>query len=203
MSSEEQVQELSFQFAQFTISVQVTVRPRDLAASVGSDFSLVDSGTAGYSAATAIGVDLFGLSRATEDRVLAATEPGELARLNLPCIQPYLTRLRGSDPVWTPAARLGRALRAGIAAGRRYEGEYCEISSPGLPFRNSIYIILRSARLPEGGWTTDYGLFSRISGLAAGGEFPSDVVCQAFATRTEAEVFVGGARRPWPQQIQS
>eukprot|EP00438_Fugacium_kawagutii_P021738 Skav206695 [mRNA] locus=scaffold99:14926:17259:+ [translate_table: standard] len=96
-------------------------------------------------------VDPYNISRALEDRALRATTARDCAALPLPFLSHLATKLRSSDPDWDPHARVGRAFRAGVAARRRLDGTFCEISFPGIPFRNSYYVCLRQPGNQPGG----------------------------------------------------
>lgn len=73
--------------------------------------------------------------------------------------------------------------------------------TPHTPYRNTIYVILRSLSLPGGGWTLSYQKFIAQCGGDQHGSFHSTTVCHAFATRAEADVYLVGAQKQWPPQI--
>eukprot|EP00438_Fugacium_kawagutii_P018533 Skav213259 [mRNA] locus=scaffold1311:268059:271357:+ [translate_table: standard] len=107
---ESEVQELTFAFSRFEISVQIRVRD----AGAGPDFELVtgaEPSTAGHR-----------ISAELENQVLAANSPGEYAALNLDFLSHLERRLTGSDPIWTPKARIGRAFKAGLVAKHLLSG---------------------------------------------------------------------------------
>lgn len=85
-----------------------------------------------------------------ERAILKARVAGEfealVPRLLLPAANhPSLDSL---NPTWTPVARIGRALRAGISARRVLSGQFSkQAQSPHLPFKNKIYVCLRCLRL--------------------------------------------------------
>lgn len=167
MQSETEVQELTFQFQHLEISVQVRIRPR-----AGSTVSSTPS--VEVAARTSPGVEpeevavveQVPISRELEEQVLGASLAPDLAAVPLPFLRYLEDRLRGGDSQWTPRARLARAFRAGVAAHRRLIGEFCESSSPGIPYRNSIYIILRCPNHPHGIWTlTIHCSFQTVEGI--------------------------------------
>ena len=49
-----------------------------------------------------------------------------------------------------------------------------------------------------GVWTSDYPAFIEACGRSHDFDFHRNTVCQAFATRTEGDAFLCGARRQWP-----
>ena len=71
----------------------------------------------------------------------------------------------------------------------------------GIPFRNSIYICLRtSGNCTVGFWTASYAVYwARVRSNVAN-EFHPDSISHAFASRAEAEAYLRGARRIWPPQ---
>ena len=197
-------QELSFQFENLQISIRVTVRPLTTASvsrASGSGVEVAAEADRGL-AVEAEFIDPYHITFDLEERALAALTAPDLSALPLPFLRHLEPRLRGSDSEWTSRARLARAFRAGCAAYRRLNGEFSEVSSPGIPFRNTIYIILCCPRYPAGVWTSDYTAFIEACGRSHDSDFHRNTVCQAFATRTEGDAFLCGARRQWPSQLQ-
>eukprot|EP00439_Symbiodinium_sp_Y106_P006048 s5662_g1.t1 len=90
---------------------------------------------------------------------LAVATPEELEALRL---GPYCRLARGLGTVgsWTPRARIARAYRAGVSAGFRLRGdrEYI-VSSPALPLRNRLYVVLRCDARPQGFFTDRFRTF--------------------------------------------
>ena len=84
---------------------------------------------------------------------LQAEGPTALSQLPLNHLSYLLGKLRGSDKLWTPAARIGRAFKAGSVARIRLEGGVSGISSEGIPFRNSYYVVLQGPDKSPGFWT--------------------------------------------------
>lgn len=127
----------------------------------------------------------------------SALELGDLWRL--------ASRLRGTDSLWTPRARIGRAFKAGAVAALRLEGQVTDLTVPGIPYKNSIYVILRAPKLPEGGWTPDYRKYVQAVQTHVPGsrhDFHQDSVSHAFASQAEAEAFLAGAGKQWPRLLQ-
>lgn len=129
--------------------------------------------------------------------VFSALELGDLWRL--------ASRLRGTDSLWTPRPRIGRAFKAGAVAALRLEGQVTDLTVPGIPYKNSIYVILRAPNLPEGGWTPDYRKYVQAVQTHVPGsrhDFHQDSVSHAFASQAEAEAFLAGAGKQWPRLLQ-
>lgn len=136
--------------------------------------------------------------------ILRTTHPDQLTEL-FPIFLEGLTRdptLQSPHPQWTSAARLGRALRAGISAARVVAGRFHkQARSPPIPFPNEIYICLQCRDYPRGFWTWHYLVFIEIVGDAELG-FQRGSVSHAFPTLVEGEVFLRGAGRQWPVEVQ-
>lgn len=196
MQSEPEVQELSFRFGQLEISVRVSVRavPEPASPSVSSFIHIEEESNPSLPES--------GVSTDFEDRLIAADTPEAFSGFFPQCLEYLVGRLRGTDRLWNSRARLVRAFRAGILSGRRAEGLICAGSSPSLPYRNSVYIILVSADYPQGCWTHDYSKFSRACGGSGSRSFGRNTVCQSLPSLTEAEAFlIGAGQRQWPQKL--
>lgn len=151
-------------------------------------FEIVDhteTAAEGYTEESTLSIEGIAFPRALEDRAIRAATIGDLVQLPLPFLDHLLPRLRGHHPEWSPAARIARAFRAGVAARRRLDGIFCEASS--LSFRNCYYVCLRAARGEPGFWTSDYAAYlSRRRGPTACAQIPA---------------FLVGARKGWPQRV--
>lgn len=189
--------------------LEITLTARRVSGSVTSAVHPASGSTSsGYSVVPAAperpsGEDFFdphNISSALEERALQASEPAALADLDLPFLDSLVGNLRGTDSAWTARARLGRAFRAGVAARRRLDGEFCDISSPGIPFRNSYYIVLRGPGNGPGFWTQNYVTYIGRVGDSNRGLHP-DSISHAFASQAEAEAFLVGSRQRWPQRV--
>ena len=125
--------------------------------------------------------------RASDEAFLVANTPRSLGSLGLGPAQTLVGQLRGADNVWTPAARVARALRAGISARRKLDGVETHVnSSPALGLQNRIYICLRCPRHPNGFWThSSQQYFEAVRG--GGSDFAERSVSHAFASRAETE----------------
>ena len=74
-------------------------------------------------------------------QALQAETAAELAALDLSHLGSARSHLTAQDSVWVPAARLGRAFKAGVVARARLDSEYRTESSPAIPFKNSYYTL--------------------------------------------------------------
>lgn len=189
--------------------LEITLTARRVGASGAGAVQLTSSSTSsGYSVAPGASLrpstedyfDPHNISQALEERALQASEPSALSNLDLPFLDSLVRNLRGTDNAWTARARLGRAFRAGIAARRRLDGEFCDIASPGIPFRNSYYIVLRGPGNSPGFWTQNYVTYIGRVGDSNRGLHP-DSISHGFASQAEAEAFLVGSRRRWPQRV--
>ncbi len=145
--------------------------------------------------------DPYNISTQLEEEIIAAREPAALAAIPLPFLTYLEPRLTGRDSNWTARARLARAFRAGVIARRHLNGEFQEGTSPGIPYRNSVYIALREpGNNVAGFWTTSYSTYVRRAGRnhSGNGTFHPDCISHAFPSSTEGEAYLVGARRRWP-----
>lgn len=133
-----------------------------------------------------------------ETNLLAAKTPQDFEALDLSPVRALQGRLRACAGGWTRLARLGRALTAGLVARARIErssGVYT--SGPDIPLDNRFYIVVQGHSGRPAGWTDHYLTFlDEVRGEHT--RFHRDVVCQAFASRTEAEAYCIGAGTGWP-----
>lgn len=192
-----EIQSLTVQLA--NLDITITVRPSP---PVGS----ASGSSSGYPSAIGATVtappDPADFSLALEEQALAAVTAADFAALDLPFLQVHQGQLRAQHPEWTVSARVGRAFRAGVIAARRLAGEYLERTSPAIPNRNTVYIVLRGkpGTIGEQGfWTVDYSTY--IRGVQSEGDFHRVSISHAFATRAEAACYLAGARRGWPIQL--
>lgn len=140
------------------------------------------------------------VSQALLNQALDTTGANHLARLPLRFLDYLVPRLRSANLEWTGAARVGRAFRAGILARLRLQGEISELGSEGIPFRNTLYVVLRAPGHYGGFWTPDYLAYTQAV-LNGDNEFHRDSVSHGFPTRSEAEAYLVGAGRPWPRRL--
>ena len=134
---------------------------------------------------------------------LQAEGPTALSQLPLNHLSYLLGKLRGSDKLWTPAARIGRAFKAGSVARIRLEGGVSGISSEGIPFRNSYYVVLQGPDKSPGFWTNSYTTYINRVGVSVGGVhgLHPDSISHAWATHAESEAYLAGAGLPWPRKL--
>ena len=135
--------------------------------------------------------------------LVGACTPEQLLDLDLSPLESWVPRLSACGE-WSPLARLGRGLRAGVAARIRLSGESTAVcESPRLAVQNRIYVVLRAAPRHASGWTTSYSIYvSKVRG-SAGERFHRDSVSHAFASRAEASAYVLGAGCSWPPEYQA
>ena len=135
---------------------------------------------------------------------LQAEGPTALSQLPLNHLSYLLGKLRGADKLWTPAARIGRAFKAGCVSRIRLGGGLSSISSEGIPFRNSYYIVLRGADNSPGFWTNSYTTYITRIGVVVGGVhgLHPDSISHAWATHAESEAYLAGAGLPWPRKLE-
>lgn len=121
-----------------------------------------------------------------ESALLAAKEPLHFERIPLAPVHSLLGRLRASAGGWTPLARLGRALRAGLLDRARLEHRPASHpAGPDILLDNRVYITRgHSNRAP--GWTDHYATYlAEVRGRDQ--RFHPEVVCHGFPSRSEAE----------------
>ena len=201
--SEDSVESLTVRIA--NLELTISVRQLSPRASSTATFELVTEpqpvlDTPGPSLAPEEPLVVFDFSPALESQAIAARGPRALEALPLGFLHYLVVKLRSGAPGWSPKARIARAFRAGVLAGKRLSGDTPEESSPSIPLRNIYYICLRSAGGAPGFWTCDYGGYIRAVGSAEGG-FDSRSVSHSFPTRAESEAFLVGAKRPWPPAL--
>lgn len=138
------------------------------------------------------------------ERIIATSTPGGLAALDLKHLEHLIGRFRGADRIWTAKARLGRAFRAGLLARRWLRGQPGGENSPGIPFSNCYYVVLRPRGSGPAFWTRNYGtyhqaVFEQVRGQEA---FASESVSHAFPSQAECTAYLSGAGAPWPVERQ-
>lgn len=135
------------------------------------------------------------------EQLFSAGSPAEIEAVDLAPVAHLRQRIRTTSAGWSPLARLGRALRAGILARRRLDNNptgAANLGGPTLPSR--FYIILKAAPERSTGWTEDYHTFpSQVRGR--GHDFFPGTISQAFASRAEADAYLVGAQLPWPAHL--
>lgn len=144
------------------------------------------------------------VSENLQEQLLAARTARELAAIVLPSLGHLVGRLRGTQAEWTPTARIARAFAAGLAAKKRLLGVVHSHSAPSIPFRNTIYVTLRSPFRPDGFWTANYATYIQLvepRDRANRSDFDSGSVSHAFPSRAEADAYLLGAARAWPPAL--
>ena len=104
----------------------------------------------------------------------------------------------------TATGRIARAARAGWCARQVLSSdtrtEYVS-ASPPCTLANRIYICLRCTQYPNGFISSSFGSY-REACFDLGRNRPQDgSVSHAFASKTEAVVYVQAAGRPWPREL--
>ncbi len=204
MNGQDPVEEVTVQLGNLEITIRVRQLGGSSETSSVSGFELVGPETR----ASAVVLPIADLDRGSassappslEQRVLEASSAEALAGLPLEFLGHLRKKLTAADPVWSPAARIGRAYRAGLVARKHLDGEYCDKCSPHLPIRNTIYLVLRTPGFLTGFWTGDFSVYQRlvINCPEAKNGFSPTSVSHAFPTRTEADAFLAGAQCVWP-----
>lgn len=135
-------------------------------------------------------------------RIIRSTTPHEYSSIQVAHLEPLLYRLRSSDQVWTPHARLVRAYRAGLLARRWLDGESSGEDSPAVPLRNSFYVVLRSRDNGPAFWTKHYNIYAAEVFVSRGGQqvFDRCAVSHAFASQAECSAYISGAQVAWPPE---
>ena len=137
-----------------------------------------------------------------EAHLLACTTATQCGAVDLGPHQAAALRLTPSTTsTWTSQARIARALRAGVGARLSLEGSP-PIASPSIPFQNRFYVALACERYPRGFWCSSYSRYSREVQGSDGARFATGSVSHSFATQTELEAYLTGARAAWPVRLQ-
>ena len=178
---------------------EITVRIGALEVAIrGRALSTVQVEDSGYSVVSAPSASASAQPRA-EHPLLELSSAGDLAAYPLPELSDLVRQLRARHSTWTPAARIARAFRAGLTAQQKLAGLQTHVqSSPSVPFRNSLYIVLRCPQFPLGFWTSDYEVY-RGAVFGPGHIFYDDTISHAFASQAEGEAYLRGAGRQWPE----
>lgn len=191
--TDEAVESITVQLGELELSI--SVRRRGEAAGAGSASV---AGNSAFDSPSSVGAPAFspGLVR----QVIAAETAADYQQISLPHLSHLLGRFRSSDQVWTPAARLARAFKAGLLAHRRLQGEIVKGAVCGIPNRNTVYIVLRSRDGGAGFWTRDYAIYHRGVFVNIRGQevFDRESISHAFASQAEASAFISGAQVGWP-----
>ena len=200
------VEEVTVQLGNLEITLKVRQLGGRSTASSSAGFELVSAGGGSVAADLPIAASptseaaVATTSPSLEERALLATGPASFAALPLDFLDHLKKRLSAADRSWVPAARIGRAYRAGLVARKHLDGEYCDLCSPSLPLKNTIYVVLRTPGFLTGFWTADFSVYQRlvINCPQTKNGFQPTSVSHAFPSRAEADAFLEGARCPWP-----
>ena len=199
------VESITFQL--HNLEITVTARVLDPEASRSSGATVTARSTASPNIRAELptvveGVlDPYNISVDLEEQAIAAYQVHQLRELPLGFLGHLTSRLRGTHPQWTPPIRVARAFRAGVIARRRLDGEYLNHSSPGIPYRNSYYIVLRGRGNTSGFWTTNYGTYIQsVEDPNSRGALHPDTISHALPTHAECCAYLCGARKGWPRE---
>lgn len=141
-------------------------------------------------------------SPAWREALLAATTPAAILEVDLQPVEhlDLERRITGTSGGWTARARVGRALRAGIAARGKLAGAAVVVPFPQLDLSNCIYVVLCGAPGKEPCFChTAKVYFTVVRASGSDGIHPSSV-SHAFPSRAEAEAYAIGAQERWPQE---
>lgn len=203
MSDESAVETLTVQLAGLELTITARRLPGgDSGSASSTSFELVSSGAAQAETSVIDPADGFSLEW-IERQALAATtaqQCADFARL-LPFLDPLVAKLSASAGEWTPAARIGRAYRAGVLAGLRLSGRTSELDSLSVPFRNIYYVVLRGTPGVQPCWTNNYQVYLRKVGRP-GEKFHDLSISQALPSHAEASAFLSGAGQRWPPRAE-
>lgn len=137
-------------------------------------------------------------SPAWREAVLDATTPAELEALDIQPVEHLERRISEVCGGWSARARLGRALRAGVAARSKLDGEAVVVSSPQLNLTNHIYIVLRGAPGAGPCFCHTAKIYYQVVRACGSDGFHPKSVSHAFPSRAEAEAYAIGAQERWP-----
>ncbi len=198
------VESITFQLHNLEITVPARVLDRPSGASsvvVGaSPLTRTSSRSRGVGLVEDV-LDPYNITVDLEEQAIAAHAVHQLRELPLPFLGHLVLRLRGTHSLWTPPTRIARAFRAGVIARRRLDGEVLSHSSPGLPYRNCYYIVLRGRGNSPGFWTSNYATYiQNVENPVSRGELHPDTVSQALPTHAECCAYLCGARKAWPRE---
>lgn len=201
------VESVTVQLAELEITVSVRRRASESPSAISALSGASESGHSGNTGvhSTTAAWSSAALPRAypiaLEAEALACTTARAFADLRLDHL-PSDHRLRATGSEWTPAARLGRAFKAGVIARSHLDDRSVFEESPAIPFRNQYYIVLRGSSDNTACWTTNFAVYSSRVFVNQGGvrAFASQSVSHAFASRAECIAYLSGARVEWPPE---
>lgn len=181
------------------LQLTITARRLDQTTAVSAEASASAAAATTTPPVSEILADPYNISTALEEEIIPLREPEALRIVNLPFLTYLENRLRSTTGPWVPRARLARAFRAGVIARRQLDGVFQAGTSPNIPYKNSVYIVLREpGNLVTGFWTTSFAVYTRRTRGYHRQDFHPDCVSHAFASQSEVEAYLIGARRLWP-----
>lgn len=188
-------------------NLELTITARVLPTGEASSISVGSS--SGHVAPSGFGPaefeDPHRFSSQLEEQAISALTPAACAAVtsSLSFLASFTNRLRGTggDQGWGPAARIGRAFRAGVIARRQLDGLWQAGVSPAIPQRNCYYICPRGRDHDCAFWTSSYGVyFGAVRSLSEPNDFDPRSISHSFPSRAEAEAYAAGARVRWPAE---
>eukprot|EP00438_Fugacium_kawagutii_P007581 Skav204925 [mRNA] locus=scaffold526:124833:125429:+ [translate_table: standard] len=183
-------------------NLELTITARPVSPSTEPASSTSVSVSAASVESTTEPVPFYNIGEGLEDRIIGATTPEQFESLRLLFLGIFTSRLRSAG-AWTPQARIARAYRAGIVARRQLGGQYQGGVSPGTPFRNTVYVVLRAGATGDSFWTSSYAVYlAAVCVEVRNHRFHPDSVSHAFASQAEAAAYLAGAHRQWPAERQ-
>eukprot|EP00913_Durusdinium_trenchii_P020938 g19674.t1 len=206
----EEVEELSVQLGDLTIRISKRTDQPDLppssevirespapsgalAGSSGASHSATQAGRGSAQSETWELVTPTSPAPWTEDweaALVAAVTPEAILQLDLSPVRHLLSRIRTTSNGWTPLARLGRALRAGIQARQKLDTGYSHPgSTSAVTLPTKVYLVLQPAPGGQTGWTEDFHTFARQVREPNTNLHPHSV-SHGFPSRAEADAYL-------------
>ena len=211
--SESQVDELTLWIGELEISVRrrsstsgdgftseiSLAGPRAAAAGSAAARERVESSPTGSSAWSVVGGSRQ-WSAEWKKALLEASTAAEILAVDLQCVEHLQRHLSAEVGAWTVRARLGRALRAGLAAKNKLEGVGTFERSPDIGVSNRIYVVLRGAPGVEPCICHSARAYYQAVRLPGASQLHARSVSHACPSRAEAVAYVLGAQALWPPE---
>ena len=132
--------------------------------------------------------------------LLEASTASEILAVDLQCVEHLQRHLSAEVTGWTSLSRLGRALRAGLAARNKLDGAGTFERSPDIGLSNRVYVVLRGAPGSEPCICHSVRVYYQTVRLPGANQLHARSVSHAFPSRVEAEAYVLGAQALWPPE---
>ena len=213
--SDQQVEELTLRVGELEISVKRrapagsgSLEPdsvsgslaglRAAAASAAASGDRLDRSPSSPCSWSVVGGGAAPWSREWKRALLAAFSATEILAVDLQPIEHLQRHLSSQSSDWTPLARLGRALRAGLVARNKLDGEGTFERSPDLGLANKVYIVLRGAPGEDPCICYSARVYYQAVRAPGSTQLHPRSVSHAFPSRVEAEAYALGAQELWP-----